>query len=94
MTPAQFYFGISILSILVLVGVLLNNQRLNDLRSEMIARIDGLRDTLRAEMAQLGAELRAEMARQVSGLQGEMARNHAELVSRITELETRVQRVT
>jgi hypothetical protein len=78
MTPAQFYFGLSVPCLLILVGILMNNQRINDLRAEMIGRIDSLRDSLRAEMKQLGSELHAEMAK-----------NHAETVAKIAELEAR-----
>ena len=78
MTPAQFYIGLAAPTLMVLVGILMSNQRLNDLkdqfnnriadlRSEMISRIDGLRDTLRAEMA----------------------RNHSEMLARIADVERR-----
>ena len=62
----------------VFVGVLLNNNRLNDINNRLTemsrhfeSRLNDLRDMLRAEMA----------------------KNHSELLGKIAELETRMDRI-
>ena len=46
----QTALSISIPTFAVLVGILVNNNRLNDLRSHMDARFDDMRDMLRGEL--------------------------------------------
>lgn len=74
MSSVQLFIAAVLPTLAVLVGILLNSQRMNDLSAqfaEMIGRIDGLRDTLRAEMAQ----------------------NHAEVMARLNDLESRVSQL-
>lgn len=82
MTPFQFYISVVMMPAMtilaVFVGVLLNNNRLNDINNRLTemsrhfeARLSDLRDMLRAEMA----------------------KNHSELLGKIAELETRMDRI-
>ena len=48
--------------IVVLVGILLNNARIGDLRAEMRQALGDLRDVLRAEMAKNQSEMLAKFA--------------------------------
>ena len=85
MTPAQFYIGLAVPTLMVLVGILMSNQRINDLNNrltEMSRQID----------TRL-ADLRSEMTSRIDGLcdtlRAEMARNHSELLARIADVERR-----
>ena len=46
----QVAFSISVPTLAVLIGILINNSRLNDLRSHMDARFDDMRDMWRGEL--------------------------------------------
>ena len=79
MSAFQFYVSVVLTPALtlavVMIGVLVNNARLSDFRSEMNSRFNDLRDLLRAEIARSQSELRAEIAK-----------NHSELLTKISQL--------
>jgi len=61
MSQIQFAIGMGIPTMAVLVGILVNNTRLSDLRSHMDQRFDDTKDTLRAEMRRMEEVLDARM---------------------------------
>ena len=80
--------AISLPSLMVLVGILLNQNGLNRLETRMgglegwlDARITALEVSLRSEMAALESSLRGEMAALGSSLRGEMAAMRADMNS-------------
>ncbi len=46
----QLALAISVPTVAVLIGILVNNSRLSDLRAHVDVRIDELKDTFRAEL--------------------------------------------
>ena len=64
------------------LGMLINNSRLNDVR-----------DVLRAEMARGAAELRTEMARGAAEMRTDIARNHSELLAKFMEMDHRIEKL-
>jgi len=89
MTDAQFSISVGLPSLLILVGMITHNLRLNDVR-------DLLRAEIRAGIAELRAEHKAEVAElraEIAALRQHMDRNHAEVLSRISQLEARVSRL-
>jgi hypothetical protein len=92
MTNVQFYGALAVPTIVILVGILLSNQRLNDLNgrfgdfnsrfNDLHKRLDDLRTEMIARIDGLGETLRAEMAR-----------NHSELLAKIAELDNRITRM-
>jgi hypothetical protein len=63
--------------VVVLIGILINNARLGDLRTDVIARISDTRDVLRAEMARDHSELLikfGELDHRMDGLETHLRR--------------------
>ncbi len=54
--------AIAIPTLAVLVGILVNNSRLSDLRAHFDKRIDDLRDTFRAELLRMEGVLDARLS--------------------------------
>jgi hypothetical protein len=48
--PLQTALSIGVPTLAVLIGILVNNSSLNDLRSHLDARFDGMRDLWRGEL--------------------------------------------
>ena len=67
MSNLQFYVAAMLPTLAVLVGILVNGQRISDLRLDMTARFDALRDTLRADIGRIAAELRTEIRTGIAG---------------------------
>jgi hypothetical protein len=59
--PLQTAMSISIPTFAVLVGILINNSRLSDLRADMNARFDDLKETWRAELRRVEEVLDARL---------------------------------
>jgi hypothetical protein len=88
---------------IVLVGILVNNARLNDFKDTLRAEIGGVKSEIgaaRGETAGLRAELRTETTslrvevyslRDV--LRAEMDKNHSEMLHRFADLDTRMTRI-
>ena len=57
----QTTLTVGIPTIAVLVGILVNNSRLSDLRAHMYARFDDIRDTWRAELRRVEEVLDARL---------------------------------
>lgn len=86
MTPFQFYISVVMMPAMtilaVFVGVLLNNSRLNDMSRHFENRLNDMSRMIEARLNDLRDMLRAEMAK-----------NHSELLGKIAELETRMDRI-
>ncbi len=107
MRNIQFLIAAVLPTLAVLVGILLNNLRLNDLSAQFNNRINDLNkriddlnkrfDELRAEMIGridgLRDTLRAEIRAEMAQMRAEMAQNHAEVMTRLNELESRVNQL-
>ncbi len=57
----QVTLAVGVPTLAVLVGILINNSRLNDLRSHMDARFDDMRETWRAELRRVEDVLDARL---------------------------------
>lgn len=57
----QTALAVGVPTLAVLVGILINNSRLNDLRSHMDARFDDMRETWRAELRRVEEVLDARL---------------------------------
>ena len=57
----QTALAVAVPTLAVLVGILINNSRLNDLRSHMDARFDDMRKTWRAELHRVEEVLDARL---------------------------------
>jgi hypothetical protein len=89
----------------VLVGVLLNNNRLSDVKEVLSARVEGVSvkvDTCasKVEVAELRTELKTEIAglrtdlkTDISELRVLIERNHSELMLRMADFDHRISRV-
>ena len=75
--------------IVVMIGILINNARMGDLRSDLISRITDLRSDLTARISDTRDVLRAEMGRDHS----ELLLKFNELDHRIDGLDTRLKRI-
>lgn len=64
--------------VIVLFGVFLNNQRLNDVKDLVNNRLNDVRDMLRAEIKVLESQIQA---------------NHSEMLSRFGDLDNRMTRI-
>ncbi|MBM3775586.1 MAG: hypothetical protein FJW37_10550 [Acidobacteria bacterium] len=66
MNETQFYVSVAVLPIttivIVLIGVLLNNNNMNSQMKLMDSRISDLKDLFRAEIARLESEMLARFA--------------------------------
>ncbi len=88
---------------LVLVGILINNARLNDFKDVLRAEIGGVRSEIgaaRGETAGLRGEfrtettsLRGEIYSMRDVLRAEMDKNHSEMLHRFADLDTRMTRI-
>jgi len=92
-SPEQFYVSVAIgpavTLIVVLVGVFLNNSRINQFENSLNKRIDDLDRHLNQRIDDLRDVLRAEMARDHS----EMLMKFADLDHRINGLDERLTRI-
>ena len=68
--------------LVVALGILLNNQRLNDLRADINGRIGDLKETLRAEI-KVGD----------TAILSQMAQYQMDIISKIAELDNRITRL-
>jgi hypothetical protein len=59
--PVQIALSIGVPTVAVLVGILLNNSRLSDLRSHMDARFDDMKDMWRSELHRVEEVLDARL---------------------------------
>ena len=82
--------------IFILIGILLNNARLNDLKDALCAeikvvdeRLTGTGDLLRAEMQTVRAEVQTE----TRTIRTEMEKNQSEMLHRFGDLDTRLSRI-
>jgi len=57
----QTVLAVGVPTLAVLVGILINNSRLNDLRGHMDARFDEMRETWRSELRRLEEVLGARL---------------------------------
>jgi hypothetical protein len=57
----QVALAVGVPTLAVLVGILINNSRLNDLRSHIDARFDDMRETWRAELRRVEEVLDARL---------------------------------
>lgn len=64
--------------IVVLIGILINNSRLNDVKDSLNGRINDLKETLRAEIRVVEAN---------------MEKNHSEMLHRFGDLDGRMTRI-
>ena len=97
MSTFQFYVSVVLTPALtlavVMIGILVNNARLSDLRSEMNSRFNemsGRFNDMNGRFGDLRDLLRAEIARSYSELRAEIAKNHSELLSKISQLDQRM----
>jgi hypothetical protein len=59
----QVALSVGVPTLAILVGILINNSRLNDLRSHIDARFDDMRETWRAELRRVEEVLDARLKR-------------------------------
>src|SRR5438309_1065941 len=82
----------------VMVGVLLNNTRLNDVKELLAARIETRAaakdlDELRVLVAQQLSESRVLMAQELNELRVLIEKNHSEMLLKISEMDNRLTRI-
>ena len=100
MSEMQFYVSVAVMPtvtiIVVLIGVLLNNNtlnaRLSDLRSEMNARFQGI-DGRFEQMNGRFADFYDRLGDVRDTLRAEMSKNHSEMLSKFAELDLRLSRL-
>ena len=64
--------------IVVLIGILINNARLGDLRESFNSRLNDMKEVLRAE---------------IKTVEANMDKNHSEMLHRFGDLDTRLTRI-
>ena len=81
---------------IVLVGILLNNARLNDVRDqvkEVRDQVNNVRGEVRDQASALRTEFRSEIGGVRDVLRAEMEKNHSEMLHRFADLDTRLTRL-
>ena len=93
MTPFQFYISVVMMPAMtilaVFVGVLLNNSRLNDINN----RLTEMSRNFENRLSDMSRQFEARLNDLRDMLRAEMAKNHSELLGKIAELETRMDRI-
>lgn len=93
MNPVQFYLAIAVAPvttvIIVLVGVLLNNQNMNNRMAEVNNRLTDFRQLLTAETQRVEIKLEAKMDR----LESRMDKMESNLLHQMAGLDARVSRI-
>lgn len=64
--------------VIVLIGILINNSRLNDIKDLFGSRLTDMKDLLRAE---------------INVVEATMEKNHSEMLHRFGDLDTRLTRI-
>ncbi len=80
---------VSVAFLAVLIGVLLNNARLGDVKEALRAEINAVRAEVKASQA----ELRHDIGAQIAELKLIIERNHSETLARFAEIEQRLGRL-
>lgn len=93
MTDLQFYLSVAIgpavTMAVVMVGVLINNSRISDLRAEMTGRLGDLRSEMSVRFSDMRALIEAHAAAQDAHLR----RVEEMLLGKFAELDTRLSRI-
>lgn len=71
--------------IVVLIGILLNTARLNDMKQVFDARLNDLKELLRAEIKVVDATIKV--------VEANIEKNHSEMLRRFGDLGTRLTRI-
>jgi hypothetical protein len=74
----------------VLIGVVMNNKRIDDLRSELTGKIDGLEKRLNGRIDDLRSEMIARIDALEKRVDAQIAALRADLTARIDGLEKRL----
>lgn len=75
--------------LVVALGILLNNHRLNDLRADLV----GLRTDTKDRITDLKETLRAEIKLGDTAILSQMAQYQMDIISKIAELDNRITRL-
>lgn len=75
--------------LVVALGILLNNHRLNDLRADLV----GLRADTKDRITDLKETLRAEIKLGDTAILSQMAQYQMDIISKIAELDNRITRL-
>lgn len=73
----------------VMLGVLINNTRLNDVKEHLREKINVSNSALRAEMRAENAEMRAENTEMRSLIE----KHHSEIMAKLIEMDNRIVRL-
>ena len=73
----------------LLIGLLLNNARLGDVRDLLRAEIKGTRDLLDARLEGVESKVDAEL----EAVEARMERDHSEMLHRFADLDSRIGRI-